>query len=83
MFDTILANVIAYYTKLINDPDVEITADSDLMDDLCLSSLELLHGLMYLEDTYGIIVPEKCLRRMLTVGDCARGITELVEKHRQ
>ena len=50
------------------------------MDDLALSSLEMLNGLLMLEDTYGIVIPEKYLRRILTVEDVARVVTEFAEK---
>ena len=52
------------------------------MDDLALSSLGMLNSLLMIEDTYGIIIPEKYLKRMVTVADAAQVLTEITQKQR-
>lgn len=79
MYDAILEKVIQYYEEELDDPSIEITPESDLMDDLELSSLEMLKSLVYLEVEYGIEIPERYLRRMITVKDVAEVICEVVE----
>lgn len=80
MFEEILQGTIRYLEGLLGGDAPEITPQSHLMDDLALSSLEMLNGLLMLEDTYGIVIPEKYLRRILTVEDVARVVTEFAEK---
>lgn len=80
MFEEILQGTMRYLEGLLGKDAPEITPRSHLMDDLALSSLEMLNGLLMLEDTYGIVIPEKYLRKILTVEDVARVVTEFVEK---
>lgn len=80
MFEDILQGTIRYLEGLLGADAPEITPRSHLMDDLALSSLEMLNGLLMLEDTYGITIPEKYLRKILTVEDLARVVTEFAEK---
>ena len=49
----------------------EVTEDSVLMDDLDLSSMEILTIVADLEESFGIRIPEKELRGFVTVGDLA------------
>ena len=83
MYEEILQNVIDYWKNIIDDEEVEVTSESNLMDDLSLSSLEMLASLMHLEKEYGIIIPEKYLRRMFTIGDVASVLTEIMEKSKR
>ena len=58
MYQEILQSIIDYWKRVIDDDSIEITPQSNLMDDLALSSLEMLNSLLMIEDTYGIIIPE-------------------------
>lgn len=80
MYQEILQSIIDYWKTVIDDDTIEITPQSNLMDDLALSSLEMLNSLLMIEDTYGIIIPEKYLKRMITVEDVARVLTEITQK---
>ena len=77
MYEKILQGTIDYWKGVLNDDTIEILPESNLMDDLALSSLEMLNGLIMLEDTYDILIPEKCLKRMITVADVALVIAEI------
>lgn len=79
MYEKILKDIIAYWEGILEDDTIEITAESNLMDDLSLSSLEMLNSLILLEDKYGIVIPEKALKRMLTIGDVATVLTEILQ----
>lgn len=81
MYEDILGKVIAYYEEEIDDPEIEITPESSLMDDLDLSSLEMLKSLVYLEVEVGIVIPERYLRKMITVKDVAEVICKVVESY--
>ena len=78
MYEKVLEKIIEYFKEELDDPSIEITAESDLMDDLELSSLEILKSLVYLEVETGIIIPEKLLRKMVTVSDVAKVICDIV-----
>lgn len=80
MYQEILQSIIDYWKSVIDDDTIEITPQSNLMDDLALSSLEMFNSLLMLEDTHGIIIPEKYLKRMVTVGDVAQVLTKITQK---
>lgn len=47
----------------------EIHEDSSMLDDLSLSSMEVLAVISEVEDAFGLKIPEKELRNFVTVGD--------------
>lgn len=47
----------------------EITPDRALMDDLDLSSMEIMTMIAELEDEFDLRIPERELRNFVTVGD--------------
>ena len=49
--------------------EVEVTGDSDLFDDLELSSLEIFTVFSTLEDEFGKKIPEKEISKVSTVND--------------
>ena len=53
----------------LDDADYEITMDSALIDDLGLSSLELINIVAAFEDEFGIEVPDRVIPTLRTVGD--------------
>lgn len=53
----------------------EITEDSEIMEDLEINSMDVLFLISSLEAEFGIKVPEKAIRKMVTVGD----VVEIVE----
>lgn len=78
MHAQIVQNIIDYWKRIIDDDSVEITPQSNLMDDLSLSSLEMFNSLIMLEDDYGIVIPEKYLKRMITIDDVATVLVEII-----
>ena len=47
----------------------EINEDSELMEDLEISSMDVLFLISSLEEEFQIAIPEKLVRKMVTVGD--------------
>lgn len=80
MYEEILQGIIAYWKQVIDDDTIEVLPDSNLMDDLSLSSLEMFHSLFALENKYGISIPERALKRMITIKDVALVLTEIIQK---
>lgn len=80
MYQEILQSIIDYWKSVLDDDTIEITPQCNLMDDLSLSSLEMFNSLLMIEDTYGIVIPEKYLKRMVTVADVAQVLTEITQK---
>lgn len=66
--EKILEKVIAVFATMA-DTDEEITADSELMEDLNISSMDILMLMTSLEEEFKISIPEKEIRKMVTVGD--------------
>ena len=50
-------------------PEVEITWDSKLGDDLMLDSLAMVELVMFLEECFGIEIPDEEAGNIVTVGD--------------
>lgn len=67
--EKILSRVIELFSAMTEAE--EITADSDLFDDLEVSSMDVLFLISSLEEEFSVKVPEKELRRVSTVGDVA------------
>ena len=75
----ILQRVIEVFATMTETAD-EITADSQLIEDLDISSMDVLYLISSLEEEFKIKVSEKAIRRMATIGDVAEIITELTGK---
>lgn len=73
--EDILNRVIALFSTMTEAE--KITADSELIDDLEISSMDVLYLISCLEDEFEIKVPEKEVRKMVTVGDVAEIIETL------
>jgi len=58
----------------------EIHADSELIEDLGISSMDVLFLISCMEEEFQIKVPERAIRKMVTVGDVAEVICELRAK---
>lgn len=64
----------------VTDTD-KITEESLLLDDLMLSSVEVLTVISALEVEFGIKIPEKYLRRMVTIADVRDIVLEIIENN--
>ena len=67
------AEIISQITAILEDvaevsPE-DVTESSVLMDDLDLSSMEILTIVADLEETFGLRIPEKELCNFVTMGD--------------
>lgn len=67
------AEIISQITAILEDvaevsPE-DVTESSVLMDDLDLSSMEILTIVADLEETFGLRIPEKELHNFVTMGD--------------
>ena len=67
------AEIISQITAILEDvaevsPE-DVTESSVLMDDLDLSSMEILTIVADLEETFGLRIPEKELRNFVTMCD--------------
>lgn len=57
----------------------EISAESELIEDLDLSSMDVMFLISSLEEEFHISVPEKEIRKMVTVGDVVQIIQDLTK----
>lgn len=74
--DTILNRVIELFSTMTEAE--EITAESEILEDLEISSMDVLYLISSLEEEFHISVPEQLVRRMVTVGDVADVIEQLL-----
>lgn len=74
--EKILERVIELFSTM-TEAD-EVTADSEIMEDLEISSMDILFLISSLEEEFKIKVPEKEVRKVVTVGDMADIIEKLL-----
>lgn len=67
-YDDVFLRVTELFAGLTDAAD-EITADSELMDDLDISSMDVLFIVASLESEFGIKIPRQMLRKIVSVGD--------------
>ena len=65
--------------EFIDGDTSEITMDSALVDDLGLSSLEVINIVAAFEDEFGIAVPDRVIPTLRTVGDIVNFLEENAE----
>ena len=75
--DDILTRVIELFSTMTEAED--ITEDSALIDDLEISSMDVLLLVSGIEEEFGIQVPEKAIRQMVTIGDVAEIVGSLLK----
>lgn len=73
--EDVLNRVIELFSTM-SEAD-EINADSELIEDLGISSMDVLFLISCMEEEFQIRVPEKAIRKMVTVGDVAEVISEM------
>lgn len=74
----ILQRVIDLFATMADTED-EITEESELIDDLGISSMDVLFLISSLEEEFKIKVSEKEIRKMSTIGDVTEVIEHLVK----
>ncbi|MBP3902354.1 MAG: acyl carrier protein [Blautia sp.] len=75
MFD----RTVEILKEYIDNDDIEITRDSALVDDLALSSLEVINIVAAFEDEFDIEVPDRIIPTLRTVGDIVDYLEENAE----
>lgn len=75
--EEILKRVIALFSTMSEAE--EINEDSELVDDLGISSMDVLFLISSLEEEFKIHIPEKVIRKMVTVGDVAEIVASLIK----
>lgn len=71
---------VAILNEYIGTDGMEITMDSALVDDLGLSSLEVINIVAAFEDEFGIEVPDRIIPTLRTVRDIVNYLEENVEE---
>ena len=73
----VLKKVIALFSTMSETED--ITKESELIDDLGISSMDILFLVSRLEAEFKVSVPEKEVRKLVTVGDVADMVIRLTK----
>lgn len=71
--EAILNKVIELFSTMT---EADVMEDSEIMEDLDLSSMDVLFLISSLEDEFQIKIPEKEIRKVETVGDIADVIAD-------
>ena len=78
MFDQdVLKRVVELFSTMTEAE--EINEESELIEDLELSSMDVMFLISSLEEEFQVSVPEKEIRKMVTVGDVAQTIEALIK----
>ena len=72
----IMSQILAILEDVAEISPEDVNENSVMMDDLDLSSMEILTIVADLEETFGLRSPEKELRNFVTIGDLADYLTE-------
>lgn len=75
--EDVLKKVIELFSTM-SDAE-QITPDSELIDDLGISSMDVLFLISSMEEEFKIKVPESAIRKMVTVDDVAEVIASLMK----
>ena len=65
----IMSQILAILEDVAEISPEDVNENSVMMDDLDLSSMEILTVVADLEETFGLRIPEKELRNFVTMGD--------------
>ena len=72
----IVSQILAILEDVAEISPEDVNEDSVMMDDLDLSSMEILTVVADLEETFGLRIPEKELRNFVTIGDLTDYLAE-------
>lgn len=72
----ILEKIIKIFSEITEESI--ITEESELIDDLGLSSIDVFTALADLEDAFNIVIPEKMVRQMVTIEDVKNIVKKLM-----
>ena len=78
-YDEILERVINLLAAM-KELENEVTADSELIDDLGISSMDVLFLITGLEEEFDVKIPVKAIREMITVADVAEIVEEIISE---
>lgn len=76
--EEIIAQILAILEDVAEISPDDVHEDSVLMDDLDLSSMEILTIVADLEEAFGLRIPEKELRSFVTISDLADYLSDHV-----
>lgn len=76
--EDILKRVIELFSTMAEAEAEEISEDSELINDLGISSMDVLFLISSMEEEFQIKIPEKQIRKMATIGDVAEIVTGLL-----
>ena len=72
--------VFSLIQGVLEGSDINIREDSGLMDDLDLSSLEIMTMISDIEDEFNIVLTEAEMRKVISVSDLIEAIYSKSEK---
>lgn len=81
-YEGVLAKLFEYLEERLTGKPAAITAQSHLVRDLALDSLQSFEMLADLEDFYGVTVPIDVFQSAETLEDVARAVTQVLQPSR-
>lgn len=81
-YEGVLAKIFEYLDDRLTGKPAAITAQSHLVRDLALDSLQSFEMLADLEDFYGVTVPIEMFQSAETLEDVARAVTRVLQTSR-
>lgn len=75
-YENVLQKTIELLSAITEAED--ITSESELMGDLGIGSMDPLSLLCNLEEEFNVRLPERIIRKVVTVGDMVDSISEII-----
>lgn len=72
------AKVVAAIQTIINDTAGEITAETNLKDDLAINSMDTMNLAMELEDEFDLSIPDEAIYGLTTVQSIVDKVAEVM-----
>lgn len=82
MYEDVLERVIKVIKGIVPEDIEEINSDSNIMEDLALSSVDMFYLLSEIEIEFDFEVSDNVLRKIVTVEDMARIICDILEEQK-
>lgn len=83
-YEGVLAKIFEYLEEhLVDKPSAPITAQSHLIRDLSLDSLQSFEMVSDLEDHFGITMPMELFQNVETIEDVARAVLRVVQEQQR
>ena len=78
--EKIMDDVVGLLTESLNISPVDLKADTNLVEDLAIDSMQLYEFVIDLEESYNIRLPDELLEQIVTIDDIVNLVMKLTSE---